>query len=406
MTAEDSAAYATEIRSFLLGRLSSRRASHPIERQRSAQLPRSPIVDWWVFEGRSYDGLNASLAGAWTVVHRQSRQLLATSNPTWLQVRAPEGEIDWVGTALLQASTSSTEFQARASKVGLGLEERAALLGWLEWIGIQWQDYVRSLGAPPGCDPTLPWAMPPIASDVGIARLRRWAHTARRSRWPLLRNVVAETLRCHLEPQQIDRVPLPTEHARLFELLCLVRVLAAIEGLPPQLRWLDVRLAQNTLRSPTLSCHYQYAVQADAMLKTEAFGGGLREAVLRHGVRVPRYIDLLFLFDRPRSGFKGILLEAKSGKQEYYSSVHQLSTYRAALRSIVAEPLLIWGVIEQAQPRQEVERQLDELRHELADGAQRDMWVFSSARDIDVVLETLRLACTDADGARSRIGLT
>ncbi len=59
---------------------------------------------------------------------------------------------------------------------------------------------------------------------------------ARRSRWPLLREVVAETFRAAVEPESIDRLPLPSGRDALFELLCAVRILDSLAGPSQQLR--------------------------------------------------------------------------------------------------------------------------------------------------------------------------
>ena len=76
----------------------------------------------------------------------------------------------------------------------------------------------------PACEAFEALAVYRSEAPATVDQLRQWAHVTRRSRWPLLRDVVAETLRTVFEPDALDHVPLPTDHATLFELLCLVRI--------------------------------------------------------------------------------------------------------------------------------------------------------------------------------------
>ena len=48
-------------------------------------------------------------------------------------------------------------------------------------------------------------------------------------------------------------------------------------------------------------------------------------ALERHGVVLPRRFDALVRFDKPRAGFHGILLEAKSGAQSFADTDGPLS---------------------------------------------------------------------------------
>ena len=91
-----------------------------------------------------------------------------------------------------------------------------------------------------------------------------------------------------MEPESLDRLPLPSGRESVFELLCVVR---------------------------------------------------------------PRRFDALVTFDKPRAGFHGILLEAKSGAQSFADTVHQLKAYRAALKEQLPGPLLVWGVVESGGDR-------------------------------------------------------
>lgn len=109
-------------------------------------------------------------------------------------------------------------------------------------------------------------------------QLRRWTHAARRSRWPILRNVVAETLRPTFEPAALDSIPLPTDRPTIFELLCLVRIADCLAGRPDELRWLDLETAHNTLKLPGVTCWYQQGLGRATVLGCPDYGHGLAEA--------------------------------------------------------------------------------------------------------------------------------
>src|SRR6185503_3226604 len=104
---------------------------------------------------------------------------------------------------------------------------------------------------------------------------------------------------------------------------------------------------ENAIRLPGLTCHFQYTIQRDSMLGSPEFSSSLREAVLRHNFALPQRVDALVLFDETRRGFKGLLLEVKSGGQSYDAAVHQLKCYRAALATRIPEPMIVWGITEE-----------------------------------------------------------
>lgn len=387
MSATGPSAFADEIRAYLLGRVSKDRETAHLTSVHPGRLPTSRILDWWIFEGRPYGGLEGSLAANWPVVIRQDRLLRSTYNPTWRAVQLPEGEIDWVATALSSTVTATPEYTCKASRAGLSLEEMQALTGWESWIAGRWRRHVDRLGTPPDAKGEPPW---PADQVVELSLLRRWAHVARRSRWPLLRNVVAESLRASFEAEAVDALALPTERARLFELACLVRVLKAISPCPAALRWLDVESERNTVQVPGIRCRYQLHVPKEQVLEAPEYGGGLRQAALRHDLRVPQYVDALFEFEQPRGGFHGILLEAKSGGQEPSEAIWQLKCYRSALRDRLPGPLLVWGVTERPHsPGSEVLP----LRSAGAGAeAGEDLWIFSGAEGIATGLQRLGLS--------------
>ena len=373
-----SSAYEREIREYLVGRLGSERSSGTSRRERSS-FDSARLLDWWIFEGKRYRGLTGPLACAWKPVERQTRRLLSTHNPHWRPLESPEGEVDWLATAFESATARQATYVCRTSQLGLSADEGAALLGWQGWISARWRGYSDSLGLPPGAPENLAWA--PAKATPDLRQLKRWAFVSRKSRWPVLRSVVAETLRAVFEPQFVDRLPLPSDPATLFELVCLVRILRALEPTPSRIRWLDLVVGQNEIRVPGIRCSYQHSIPRDTMLRTSEFDGGLREGVIRHQVRLPARIDGLFQFEHTRAGFAGILLEAKSGSQDPDAAIFQLKCYRAALRENLPRPLIIWGI---------VEKQMEGAGQIVTrDDGTGDIWIFSSADRIGEIAGSL-----------------
>jgi hypothetical protein len=369
------AAYADEIRDYLIGRLGRERSTASV-RASGRDDVQAPILDWWIFEGKQYRSLKGPLAQEWSTVRRQIQRLLASHNPTSRMVDIPEGEVDWLETARHFATTQRFEFKCRVTHVGLSDDELAALRGWQSWVARRWRRHVEALGPPPGAiEPGFEMGIEP-----SLARLRRWAHLARRSRWPLLRSVIAETLRCVFEPEEIDRLPLPTDPAKLFELLCLVRVLRFFEPEPRAIRWLQANMTDNELRVPGITCSYQPLMSRDDVLAGGAFDSPLRDAVAEFEINLPSRADVLIVFDEPRAGFKGILLEAKSGDQPVDAALWQLTCYRAALRRRGIGPLLVWAVAEQGV-------RVEKLGRSVEPGM--DRWVFSTVETMTAILEQL-----------------
>lgn len=381
-------AYAEEIRSWLLGRIAKRRWTGSIPKHAASELAPRTLL-WWIFEGKHYPWLEGPLCKSWPVVENHVHRLLSTYNPVRRLVEIPEGETDWLASAFASLTSSRPIFVSRASRPGLGDDERMALLGWCQWIRERWMEYITDVGFPYDTN-----EVPPrVENTVALSRivtnvLRRWAHTAKRSRWPLLRNVVAESLRCEFELQELDKLPLPWTHDQLFELVCMVRILKALGQEPCHIRWLGEE--RNRVEFPGLSYAYQHHVPHAVMLGTAEFDHGLREATMRHSVRVPANTDGWLLFDTARFGFHAILIEAKSGSQSYYETVHQLKCYRAALKSIVPGRILVWGIVEQ-EAGEEISAALDQVKREKRARSEDDLWVFSSAEDIPRVLEAVGL---------------
>jgi len=131
-------------------------------------------------------------------------------------------------------------------------------------------------------------------------------------------------------------------------------------------------------------------VRVSNELSTDEFDNGLREAMERHGVRVHQRIDGWLVFDEPRAGFDGVLVEAKSGdSQSPHDTIYQLKAYRAALKTPSRQRLLISGITKAPVERREP---LPVSPSAVAEPI--DHWVFSSADDIGTVLASLGLTAS------------
>jgi hypothetical protein len=379
--------WAQEIRDYLLGRFSSKAATHPLQHLQTTEFPDPPVRRWWTFEGKRYAGLDGPLAANWSWIIQNAWKLLETFNPRLRLSDRLEGAVDWPQTLARGPRLFRAEYVLRSSGVGLTEEEVALLRGWVRWIDKEWAEYTQSVGI----ENTLDWRN--FAADVegpfSIEWLRRLAHTARRSRWPLLRGVVSETVRPILEPEELDRIPLPSDEAKLFELLCLVRIASCIASPPRELRWMT-KATDNTITLDGARIYYQQSLDREIVLATYAHDGPLAPALDLFEVRAPKFVDLAFDFETKRSGFDGLIVEAKCGAQQYEHTVSQLRAYRAARPRRQGQRYLVWGIIENpGRP----DRSLAELRAMFA-AADRsaDVWVFSSADAIPIVLDAaLRL---------------
>jgi hypothetical protein len=378
--------YASEIREFLVAILPLKKDIGRIDPKLVDTLPTRRILDWWIFEAKGYRGLERPLCREWQRVHRMILALRRTHNPRWSAVQAPEGEVDWIATAFATMTAATPTYVCRSSKIGLSDDEAAALEGWQSWVAHRWDKYTQdfALDAPGNGIPWTARLSPEECADP--RRLRRWAHAARRSRWPLLRSVVAESLRCLLEPIELDQLPLPTEHAVLFELVCLVRVLKAIGNPDSSVRWLDLEANRNTIQMPGIVCRHQHHFGRDAILATEEFDEPLRRAIVAQEVPVPVRSDLLIELDPPIAGFEAALIECKSGSQGPETALHQLKCYSAAWPRSGAGRRLLWAITEERW----VERDAGSAARALAaDASAGDTWVFSTAEEIRAVLEAV-----------------
>src|SRR5690349_6908522 len=90
-----SASYEAEIREYLLGRVSRDRS---IDRSASSEFrfryPR--LMNWWIFEGKRYHGMDGPIAHNWLRIERTIRRLRATPSATWRNSAHHDGEIDWL----------------------------------------------------------------------------------------------------------------------------------------------------------------------------------------------------------------------------------------------------------------------------------------------------------------------
>jgi hypothetical protein len=377
-------AWAHEIRDYLLGRISSKFTTGIIKEPKTSELANLPIRRWWVFEGKQYRVLEGSLAKNLEHVIRSARRLDGTFNPLLRLSNRADGVVDWGQTLARGPGWGGQEYVVRSSGIGLDEAEHAALWGWMGWIAEEWDAYKNLVDD----EITVQWSH--VTRDkrpFTHEQLRRWAHTARRSRWPLLRSVVAESLRPTLEPEEIDRLPLPNDRAKLFELLCLVRIANCVAPPPSELRWLNPDIDNNRIALQGVCIHYQQSLQRDSVLATSEYAGPLALAVRFFNLRIPKYIDLAFDFEKVSAGFDGLIVEAKSGSQQYTETVAQLRTYRLARPRRPGSRYIIWGIVEKPdQP----DPTASDLRRMLADSDNtNDLWVFSSADGIPVILATM-----------------
>jgi len=395
----DVAAWEREIRDWLLGRLGKGLTTGESPAAEATLSGRA--LAWWIFEGKRHRFLDGPLALRSAEAEREVRRLDAVLSPEWSVEESPAAETDWVRTALRRPMDPVPRFVVRASSSGLTDLEREALHGWRRYTAGLWRDYTAELGVPAGAPETLPWQSEEEPEPVSLRQLHRWAQAARRSRWPLLREVVAETFRAAVEPESIDRLPLPSGRESVFELLCVVRLLDALHGPSGQVRLLGEGDDLAGIRLPGLTCLYQGWLGGERLSDKE-LGAPCVSALERHGVVLPRRFDALVTFDKPRADFHGILLEAKSGAQSFADTVHQLKAYRAALREQLPGPLLVWGVVEGGGDRAKgFDRYaLEEAVKGRAEGD--DLWLFTSEGEIREALRATGIVLPAADGGYCR----
>jgi hypothetical protein len=377
-----------EIRDYLLGRLQKGSESLILSHSSSVHISHTPIRRWWMFEGKRYSSLGGPLAGHWREAIRSLLLLRHTFNPTRRISDRPDGLVDWPQTLSRGVASAVQEYVVCSSGVGLGHDEHSALVGWQEWILAEWRAYCDRFDLDP-----LEQDLSVVGADsepreASLEQLHRWAHLARRSRWPFLRDVVAESIRTAIEPDDVDRIPLPVERSTLFEMLCLVRLLKALAPGAEEMRWLDHELNNNTLTAPGMECNYHWHLDADRVLACTELSGGLAEATRQFGLRVPQFVDIAIHFKEPRGGFDGIIVEAKSGSQSFWDAMPQLKVYRAAFPRRRRARYVLWGIIEQSDRKQSLQDDLSWLRKQSQDNSD-DLWVFSGAEHIAPIANAL-----------------
>lgn len=377
-------AWAKEIGDYLLGRMANNPRSVDLENWYKTKLEQPPILRWWIFEGKPYPALDGSLAGNLKQVVQQATQLRTTFNPRLRLSDRPDGVVDWSQTLARGLFQVPRQYMVRSSGIGLDENEYQALAGCLGWIRHEWKQYAEYLDK----QSDIEWpdfartAEPPFP-------LQRWAHVAKRSRWPLLRGIVAESLLPFIQDDKLNLVPLPLEREHLFELLCLVRVARCVAPPPRDIRWLFRKTdneagneTANQIKLEGVRICYQEKLDPKAVRETYK-EAGLKCALEKFNVGVHDRTDIAFEFDQPRADFDGIIIEAKSGEQGYKRAVDQLRVYQAARpRKRGGSRYLIWGIIE--KENDESPNRLEEWFAKV--DKERDVWVFSSAHDIPKVL--------------------
>ena len=222
--------YSEEIRDYLIGRIGKYTTTGEIEKTQILQNLPAPVCRWWMFEGKKYSDLNYSLASNWTKIAKAAKMLLNTFNPQWQALDVPEGHIDWPKTIRENIGRIIPVFVCDTSHLGLNPDEREALKVWINWISKEWDTYISEVGIPLNSEPIEPLyeVLSEIHGNTNMyttSHIHRFAHIARRSRWPLLRNIIAESFRCYLETEELDKLPLPSNRETIYEMFCLDRVL-------------------------------------------------------------------------------------------------------------------------------------------------------------------------------------
>lgn len=357
----------------------------------------APYVGWWVFEGLVFPFTRRPLAASWPELVAEADRLLRTWNPRVRIVDRPEGRVDWERTLALGPPAYPREYVTTTSGVGLRDDERTALLGWAGWLLSLWVAWCKRVELPASqCSQSevlVAW----LGSQAGQVQrqpddtmLTRWAFVARRSRWPLLREVVAPTLWAALHPEQeVDRVPLPGTRDVLFQLYAAVCVARVLRPSPRALRWLhraEEASPGGRIDDGDLSLEYEVWLPEASVARAPLFPPAAIAGLSRHGVAIPRRVDVLLSLRDPTSRFQAILIEVKSGLRSPDECIFQLLAYRQALAERYPGRVLVWGMGESIAWRCR-EEMLDGLAHAAA-GAD-DVWVFSTPEEAGRILGAL-----------------
>jgi hypothetical protein len=150
-----------------------------------------------------------------------------------------------------------------------------------------------------------------------------------------------------------------------------------------------LEIGKNAIETESLKAFFQHPLDTDIALRGAVFRSGLGEAVARHNVSLPSRVDALVELRRPESGYTALLLEAKSGNQGYDAAVFQLMCYREALRERLPGPVIVWGIVENVVEADWASRAVEAVRAHSEANPGRDLWLFSSADDIDEAFSAL-----------------
>lgn len=386
----------------LLGALYQRRIAQPLSRPATTRLgDRLPIYQWWLFEGREWSAIDGPLGARWAHLHRAVRGLLRTHNPRVREEDRPTGEVDWPRT-LARGPRWDGAVVVRAGRIGLGDDERDALLGWLGFALAEWRGFAtRWSSAPSTADRAALDALTALAASAAppiAARRAQWARIATRSRWPLLRELVAPSLRALDEPREIVSLPLPDSDDRLFELVVLALVADALGATWSEVRWFTARaLAEDRERHvhiDGLSVIWQASLDRAASLRA-SLEAELIPVVDDWGLRAHTNLDLLFnVRTIAHVPFDRIAVEVKSGDQSWSDGFWQLRAYGRTLRERApGERILALCVAERA-PTLNAAQQA-RIAQQAASGAPI-VWAFSNPADIATTLRLARASPEDS----------
>ena len=262
-------------------------------------------------------------------------------------------------------------------------------MGWLSGL---WDKYLNDLKLDYSPQKIFDEHLDPsnIISNVAYLDLIKWATIAKRSRWPLFRNVIAESLRPTFEPVIIDKLPLPESQSAIFELLCMVRILRTINKNPSAICWVDNYIGNNKCRIHEGIYHYQH--QFDPLYSLD-FSENLSEATKWQNVKVPEYADGYFEFTIPYNGFSGILIEAKSSKKdnerELGDTIYQLKSLLSAIRKErKSGKYLILGIVDNIKKDNNLNEYLKYIL-EPKENMSNDIWCFISADEIEKTVSAI-----------------
>ncbi len=385
------ARWRAEVLDRLVGALYGRRRRELLDSAAPATVrDQPPVYLWWLFEGQDWQALGGPLADRWPELARSVRTLLATHNPRLRETDHPSGDIDWPRT-LSRGPSLDGSAVVRGSQIGLGDGEREALLGWLGLVLQNWATFARDWRITP--EHPVQEALHTLSALTAgrpalPPRSAQWVRVATRSRWPLLRELVAQSLRALDEPRAHIALPLPEADDRLFELLVLIRVAEALGADWSHIRWFtqaslgaagDRHVRFNGF-SVVWEHHFTRRAVLDASLEP-----ALAEAVEVWQLRVHHKVDLLFdLHSVEASPFRRIVVEVKSGQEDAFKGLWQLRAYGLTLvEAHPCERVLAICVAEKAPPLTPSQRSHVAAQ---AQGSAQVVWAFCGPDEVGLTL--------------------